>query len=172
MKLTKLLSVAFLAMVVISCKKSDKLFDNSGTTSSPSTVPVTVNKSTMLQLVNDIRAKGCNCGDTYYASAPAVTWNNQLEAAAYAHSTDMNQNNFFDHISKTDGSNPGNRIDKAGYTWQTYGENIAMGYATEADVMNAWLASPGHCKNIMNKAFKEMGVAKIGTYWAQEFAAK
>ena len=53
-----------------------------------------------------------------------------------------------------------------------YGENIANGYTAERSVVDGWIKSPGHCKNLMNKAYKEMGVAKIGTYWTQEFATK
>ena len=71
-----------------------------------------------------------------------------------------------------DGSNGGVRIERAGYDWATFGENIAMGYRTEKDVVADWLQSPGHCKNIMNRNFKEMGVARVGNYWTQEFGAK
>lgn len=131
----------------------------------------TVNKSLMLQLVNDLRSKGCQCGDTYYNPAPGIAWNNQLESAAYAHSTDMNQNNFFSH-NAPNGTDAGVRITKAGYNWRTYGENIASGHKTEADVFKGWIESPDHCRNIMNKNFKEMGVARAGTYWTQEFGAK
>src|SRR6476620_44791 len=75
----------------------------------------TVNKTVLLQLVNDARKKGCNCGDTYYAPAPAVTWNDLLEKAAYNHSSDMFQNKYFSHTG-SDGSGSGERINQAGYT--------------------------------------------------------
>ena len=147
------------------------------TKSAGSTEPVvgnstsTVNKTVMLQLVNNVRKKGCQCGDTYYPSAPAVTWNDQLEKAALTHSKDMFANNYFSHKAQ-DGTNAGSRIDAAGYHWRTYGENIAMGYRNEQEVIAGWVSSPGHCKNMMNRAFKEMGVAKEGSYWTQEFGAK
>ena len=53
-----------------------------------------------------------------------------------------------------------------------YGENIATGYRTEKEVVKGWIASPGHCKNIMSKLYKEMGVARYGNYWTQEFGAQ
>jgi uncharacterized protein YkwD len=56
--------------------------------------------------------------------------------------------------------------------WKTYGENIANGYGTEQAVMTAWLASEGHCKNIMNASFKEIGAGREGNYWTQVFGAK
>ena len=76
--------------------------------------------------------------------------------------------------SHTSGGNTtaGDRIKAAGYNWRTYGENIAMGQTTEQIVMNSWLESEGHCKNIMNKNFKDIGVGRSGNYWTQVFGAK
>lgn len=130
-----------------------------------------VNKTLLVQLVNDARKKGCQCGDTWYPAAPPVAWNDLLEKAALGHSTDMKQNNFFSHTS-SNGNKAGTRIDAVGYNWQAYGENIGVGYEAEADVINGWLKSPGHCKNIMNKSYTEMGVAKVGKYWTQTFGAR
>jgi uncharacterized protein YkwD len=121
--------------------------------------------------VNEVRQRGCQCGDTYYYPTTPVQWNSKLELAAYNHSRDMYQNNYFSHTG-LDGSNPGARIDRAGYHWMAYGENIATGYTTEHQVVDAWIKSPGHCQNIMNKAYTEMGVARVGNYWTQEFGAR
>jgi len=136
-----------------------------------SAAPSTVNKTVLLQLVNDARKKGCNCGNTYYAPAPAVTWNDLLEKAAYNHSKDMYGNKYFSHTG-SDGSGSGERISNVGYTWKFYGENIANGYQTEKEVVSGWLSSPGHCANIMNKNYREMGVARAGDYWTQEFGSR
>ena len=128
-------------------------------------------KTRMLQYVNEARAKGCKCGDTYFPPAPALKWNEKLQAAALGHSTEMQAKNFFSHTSK-DGSNAGERIRRTGYAWKTYGENIGMGFATEKEMVAGWLKSPGHCKNIMNSAYTEMGAAKVGQYWTQTFGAR
>ena len=58
---------------------------------------------------------------------PPLAANAALAAAATAHSNDMANKNFFSHTG-SDGSNPGQRISRAGYNWYTYGENIAAGY--------------------------------------------
>ncbi len=134
-----------------------------------SLIKTTVNKSILLKLVNEVRSKGCQCGDTYYYPVPPVTWNEQLALAAYNHSENMNQKRFFSHLAP-DGSRGGVRIERAGYNWKAYGENIAEGYKTEKAVVEGWIKSPGHCKNLMNKAYKEMGVARSGMYWTQAFA--
>ena len=130
-----------------------------------------VDKATALQLINNVRQTGCNCGSEAMPPVPPVTWNDQLAQAAYDHSRDMYNNNYFSHTG-LDGSSPGDRIRRAGYSWRTYGENIAKGYNNEQAVIQGWLNSPGHCRNIMDAAFKEMGLGRVGTYWTQEFASK
>lgn len=130
-----------------------------------------VNKTVLLQLVNTARKKGCHCGETYYAPAPPLTWNDQLEKAAFLHSEDMFRNRYFSHTG-SDGSGSGERISRAGYTWTFYGENIAAGFPDEKQVVEGWLSSPSHCRNIMNSRYTEMGVARVGDYWTQDFARK
>lgn len=130
-----------------------------------------VNAADILAMVNEVRKNGCNCGATYMPPVNALTWNDALGKAAFAHSDDMKANNYFDHKG-SDNSNAGTRITAAGYSWITYGENIALGQTTERIVMNSWLKSEGHCKNIMNAGFIEMGAGRIDNYWTQVFAAK
>jgi uncharacterized protein YkwD len=130
-----------------------------------------VDNAAMLKLVNQVRQKGCKCGSTYYKPAPALTWNSQLEAAAAVHSKDMYDNNYFSHTGQN-GSSAGERIKAAGYTWSSYGENIAMGQRSASEVIKGWLTSPGHCANIMNPSFREMGMANSGVIWVQVFGYK
>lgn len=130
-------------------------------------------KNEVLPMVNSARSVGRNCGNTYYPPAPAVTWNSKLYAAAKLHNQDMIDNNFFDHYG-SNGSDPGDRISAQGYNWRTYGENIAGGQTSAQQAMDGWLNSPGHCVNIMNPNFKEMGLSKdlggqYGIYWTQVF---
>lgn len=167
MFLPLLIAVLITACTKIEIKDDVQLIDKANL----SNLPTTVNRSLMLQLVNEVRQRGCQCGDTYYYPVPAVTWNQQLELAAYNHSSDMYKNNYFSHISPA-GLNGGVRIEQAGYNWMAYGENIATGYTTEKTVVEGWIKSPGHCQNIMNKTYREMGVARVGSYWTQAFATK
>ncbi len=127
----------------------------------------------MLQLVNTARATARMCGTTAYPAVPPLTWDTRLEAAALAHSTDMATNNFFSHTG-SDGSSPSQRVTRAGYSWSATGENIAAGQPTETDAMDSWIASPGHCANIMSRNYTQLGAAlarggSYGTYWTQEF---
>ena len=59
-----------------------------------------------------------------------------------------------------------------GYRTYAIGENIAQGQTSIAEVMNGWLHSEGHCRNLMNPAFREVGVAEIDNYWVQDFGGR
>lgn len=155
--------------VLLSC--TTIAFSKSQQGNDSSIVSSLVNKTVMLQLINDVRKKGCKCGDIYYYPVDTIRWNYKLQQAAVLHSNDMYRNNYFSHTAP-DGSNGGVRLERAGYLWKTYGENIAAGYKNEKDVVANWLSSTAHCKNIMNRNFKEMGVGRAGNYWTQDFGAK
>jgi len=123
------------------------------------------NLKLLLQLVNSYRASGCDCGsEGRFAATAPVVWNDKLEQAALDHSEDMFTNKFQSHTG-SDGSNPGARLKRLGYDWKTCGENIAWGYQTEKSVVEGWIKSPGHCRNIMDPKYKEMGAARKGNYW-------
>ena len=131
-----------------------------------------MNPKLLLQLVNSYRALGCNCGsEGRFAATASVAWNDKLEQAAIDHSEDMFTNKFLSHTG-SDGSNPGTRIKRHGYDCKTYGENIARGYQTEKSVIEGWIKSPGHCRNIMNPNYKEMGAARKGNYWTLVLGAR
>lgn len=132
----------------------------------------------ILQQVNARRASGASCGTRgSFPAAVALQWNGVLTTAAAAHSQDMAANNYFAHNSQ-DGRTPGDRITAAGYSWATYGENIAAGYASVQAVVDGWFGSDGHCANLMNGNFRELGVACVpgsagttyGNYWTMELA--
>jgi len=173
MRLRILPVILLVSVLFFSCKKTDVVVDSSNTNENNNTNnnAYNVNKATLLQLVNDVRSKGCTCGTTVMPAVGTVVWNDQLAKAAYDHSVDMNTQDYFSHTG-LDGSSPGQRITAAGYHWSSYGENIAEGYLTEQIVMNAWLGSEGHCKNIMDGGFKDMGVGREGNYWTQDFGSK
>ncbi len=131
--------------------------------------------ATMLALVNESRSEARMCVDTSHDAVPALAWNDQLAQAAVAHSLDMASNNFFSHDG-SDGLNVADRVDAANYPWRAVGENIAAGQLDNAEVHQGWIESPGHCRNIMNDIFSEVGAACVrdsatdfGTYWVVVF---
>ncbi len=132
----------------------------------------------MLDAVNAFRAQTRDCGSRgIYPAVGALSWSCQLETAALTHSMDMANNDFFDHTG-SDGSSAGQRATRAGYNWWTWGENIAAGYPTVSAAMQGWIDSDGHCANMMNGNFANMGSAKFSNnnstyriYWTQVFGA-
>jgi uncharacterized protein YkwD len=95
--------------------------------------------------------------------------------AARKHSKDMGTNNFFGHMG-SNGSTFSQRVTWAGYTWRAAAENISAGHTTPSAVVNAWMASAGHCNNIMNPAYRHLGVgysdhstSTYKVYWTQNF---
>ncbi len=126
----------------------------------------------VLAAVNAARAEPRQCGDRRYAAAPPLQLNRALDAAAQVHSEDMARLRYFSH-QQQDGSVVGDRARHAGYTWRSIGENIASGLDSARAAVDGWLDSPGHCANIMNAGFAEMGIAyainpERGTvYWTQ-----
>ena len=127
----------------------------------------------VLQRVNALRAAGAVCGTAIYPAAPALNWNNLLQQAASGHSTEMAKNNHFSHDS-LDGKTFSQRLTDAGYNYNAAGENIAAGDSTVEQVVNHWLNSPGHCVNMLNRNYRDIGVAcassnaGYGHYWTMD----
>ena len=86
----------------------------------------------------------------------------KLQKAALAHSKDMIQHDYFDH------GDVGRRLNRFGYNWRTYGENIAYGSGSKGSprkIMRSWMNSSHHRHNILNGKFREIGIgAYTGTF--------
>jgi uncharacterized protein YkwD len=130
----------------------------------------------VLQLVNKARSHSRRCGTETLPAVNPVKLSAALAQTARAHARDMATHNFFEHTG-SDGSTPTARLARIGYRWLLTGENIAYGPTSAEEVISGWLASPGHCENIMETRFTEMGIGyAFGStrskpmYWAQDFA--
>ncbi|MDW8346501.1 MAG: CAP domain-containing protein [Bacteroidia bacterium] len=131
-----------------------------------------INKEQLLNLVNQIRAEGCQCGDTYMPPVPPLKWNDTLAKSAFLHSKDMVDKNYHSHYS-LDGKGPNQRAYKLKYTSDVgIGENICAGAENEVEAVNGWKGSPEHCKNMMNEKWTEMGIGMYKGRWTQVFGGK
>jgi uncharacterized protein YkwD len=131
----------------------------------------------VLELVNAARTEARRCGRSRFEPAPPLAMATTLTAAASLHALDMAARSTLTHEG-SDGSDSGERITRAGYTWQISGENVAAGQRDAEAVVAAWIDSPGHCATLMDARFTETGIAFAlapgkdpAIYWAQEFAA-
>jgi hypothetical protein len=99
--------------------------------------------------------------------------NYSLMEAAYNHTDHMATIRRICHSGCGDGT-VADRIRATGYKWITYGENVAYGQPSVEVVMNAWMNSAGHRRNILGDQFTDIGVGHIargGHYWTQVFGA-
>ena len=115
----------------------------------------------VVTLVNAERAK--------YGLA-ALSLDETLCSYARVKSQDMHDQSYFSHTSPTYGS-PFDMMRAFGVSYRTAGENIAMGYATPAAVVEAWMNSEGHRANILSANYTTLGVGYVadGGYWTQWF---
>jgi uncharacterized protein YkwD len=141
--------------------------------------PLPTWESEVVALVNAERARGGSCGaNGEFPPSSPLTVNASLHCAARVHSKDMADRDFFDHVNP-DGFDPFDRMQEAGYGgFSVQGENIAAGTTSAQATMDGWMASDGHCANILNPAYREIGVGayegggQFVHYWTQTFAAK
>ena len=126
-----------------------------GADAAPGTVSAGALQSSTLCLLNEERAA---------AGLRPLKEHRKLEKAATGFSQEMVKDRFFDHVSPS-GSTLSTRVKKVKYTkgarsW-ALGENIAWGTgakATPAAIVDAWMHSPGHKRNILDKKFREIGI--------------
>ena len=147
-----------------------------GTPSTASTCNLPALQSQLLTDINQLRAqaRSCNSGGSFGATA-AVSWNDKLFTAATAHNTDMATRNYFNHDSP-EGVSMDQRVTAAGYAWSAVAENIGFGQADVAAILATWIASDGHCANIMNPVYREVGLSCVrsasGTnFWTMNLAS-
>ncbi|MED0675458.1 CAP domain-containing protein [Aneurinibacillus thermoaerophilus] len=99
---------------------------------------------------------------------PALAWSDQAAASAYKHSKDMSVYNYFSHTTRA-GKSPFDLMAEQGIKYTLAAENISMGYPDAIEAVFGWMNSSGHRKNLLNPAFKKLGVGVYGTYYTQHF---
>lgn len=95
--------------------------------------------------------------------------NAKADAAALAHARDMARQGFFGHKG-SNGSSVGGRLKAAGCRFTGAAENIAKGQRSDAEVVAAWAASPGHRRNML-ASYDQYGAARIGDTWVLVLAS-
>lgn len=95
----------------------------------------------------------------------------RLSAAARAHAAEMGELAYFGHHSPTPGRRrPSDRVASEGYAWARVGEILARGDGPAEGILEAWWASPGHHRVLVDPEPTEIGVAKVGEFWVVDFA--
>jgi uncharacterized protein YkwD len=107
---------------------------------------------------------------------PKLVASSKLDRSAQGWTETMVSDSEFSHGA---GSAFAARISAAGFDWENVAENIATGYSTPSDVVGAWMRSPGHCANILNPIYREVGTgvandmihgaSNVDGTWTQDF---
>jgi len=144
----------------------------------------------LLDAINKERSESRTCGSRgTFPAVPSLTWNDKLHSSALEHVTDLAFSDTFAHDGSgtkydiTGNGKPSKfyeRIVHNGYSnYYSVGENIAGGQRNVEEVMKAWMASPGHCANIMKATYTQVGIAIIikpdssyQIYWGQNFGSQ
>jgi uncharacterized protein YkwD len=135
-----------------------------GTAARPGTL--TAMRTALLCLVNQQRTS---------RGLPALREDPRLDRSAQIWSGEMVASGQFTH-----GADFAARITDTGFDWSQAGENIATGFPTPAAVVAGWMASPGHCRNILDPNFSAIGIGEVAApvsgfasgpaTWTQDFA--
>ena len=133
-------------------------------------VPSNHYQSIEQQVVNLVNAERAKAG----LKPLKADW--ELARVARFKSEDMRDNRYFDHNSPIYGT-PFQMMKSFGINYRSAGENIAAGQTTAESVMQAWMNSSGHKKNILSPTFTHIGVGyakggSYGHYWTQQFMSK
>lgn len=156
--------LALLAILAAWWLTSDTGFTSFETTTTFDAAAI-ADAQTVLRLVNIERQK---------KGAQPLCLNAKLNTASLAHSNDMAARGVLDHTGG-DRSEAGQRAARAGYRGSGWAENIAQGYRTAAQVVNGWMTSSGHRRNILDPSYRHMGIARVmgrgGPWWTQMFGS-
>ena len=107
-------------------------------------------------------------------SLPALRESSMLDRSAQGWTNTMVATGAFTH-----GANFAGRISAVGFAWSSAGENIATGFLTPRAVVSGWMGSTGHCQNILNPTYTNVGTGVVhravgvggnGATWTQDFA--
>lgn len=107
---------------------------------------------------------------------PRLRANWRLNRSAQSWTGTMVRRQIFTH-----GTRFWTRISAVGFNWSTAGENIAVGFRTPGQLVKGWMASTGHCENILDPAFSRVGTGVLNqgisgwggaATWTQDFALR
>ncbi|WP_347561129.1 CAP domain-containing protein [Senegalia massiliensis] len=149
-------------------ESTTKVETNTNTTPKPKpSVPISSSRQFELEVIKLVNVERQKIGLVNLIESKSLT-----NVARYK-SKDMITYNYFSHQSPTYGS-PFNMLKKFGITYKHAGENLAAGQRTPESVVNSWINSPSHKKNILNKNFTKIGIGYIKDnngypFWTQMF---
>jgi uncharacterized protein YkwD len=130
-----------------------------------------------VERLNALRRQPAPCAAAVSAAMQRLSWESRLAASATEQARDLA---LQDRLSHTDSRNRGlgTRLRSVGYAAAGAGENLAAGQTDIDDALQAWLASPSHCANLMQPEYRDVGLAcvqrrgsRYERFWVAHFGA-
>lgn len=143
-------AIAMVALVFVAYTRNEVLADVSVAVDLPQYE--TIDSSGLVALTNQVRKN---------QGISELKVNPYLVQAAQSKAQDMKNNQYFEHFRPGDNKSPWQFIEEAGFNWASAGENLARGFKTNNQIVEAWLASPTHRKNLLNVRYQEIGIATL-----------
>jgi len=113
----------------------------------------------IVKLTNDLRVR---------SGLKSLVEKKQLDSSAQSKADDMSANSYFSHKSPT-GKTVGDFMHSSGYQYAIAGENLAMGFTTAQQVIDAWVKSPTHYANLIDQNYDDLGVGiETGIYAGEQ----
>lgn len=111
-----------------------------------------------LAKINALRARSQLCGGRTVPAAAPLRWDARLAASARHYVEELRRRDLLSHEGQ-DLPRLRDRLRAAGYPFRAGGENLAAGAETVDDALEQWRDSPGHCENLMQPNFRDVGLA-------------
>ena len=128
-----------------------------------------------VRALNALRAQAQVCGGRAWPAVPALHWQATLGESARRYAVELAARDRLDHLG-AGGATLRARLRDVGYVMRVSGENLAGGPETLDEALALWLASPGHCENLMAAEFQEFGLAcaagpgRLERFWVLQMA--
>lgn len=167
--LGNIIAMSYVYTPVSTTTDATNLLGAQATSTLDATLPVNSNQSASRVITTIQIVTLTNVERSTVAGLPPLKENALLDVAAEKKLKDMFAKQYFAHISPS-GIGPGNLAEQAGYSYVVEGENLAEGdFLNAQNLLDAWMASPGHRANILNTRYTDIGVAVgEGMYQGQE----
>ncbi len=120
--------------------------------------------------LDQLRAQGQRCGGRWLPAAGPLQWSDALQRSAQTYAQELARRDLISHQGERS-AGLRERLHAAGYRLISAGENLAAGPLDLDEALDHWLASPGHCENLMAPQFQDLGLAcvsapgRYGRFW-------
>jgi uncharacterized protein YkwD len=112
-----------------------------------------------VEQLNALRRQAAPCAPTS-AAMHLLSWESRLAASAQEQALDLAARDRLSHVDSRN-RGLGVRLRSVGYAAAGAGENLAAGQSDIDDALQAWLASPSHCANLMQPEYRDVGLACV-----------